>query len=80
MYCLIIPCPDRSDDSTSLLPVRQFSTWMAHILGNPELYDPTDMCQPTVGRLTGDSWATNGPTVLQGVSPDSCPTVGEVLV
>ena len=23
--------------------------------GNPELYDPTDTCWPTVGRLTTDS-------------------------
>ena len=33
-------------------------------VGNPELYDPTDTCRPTsrptVGRLTGDSRATNG--------------------
>ena len=32
--------------------------------GNPELYDPTNTCrptsQPTVGRLTANSWVTNG--------------------
>ena len=29
-------------------------------MGNPEVYDPTNMCRPTVGRLTGDSRETNG--------------------
>ena len=28
--------------------------------GNPGLYDPTDTCRPTVGRLTGDNQVTNG--------------------
>ena len=53
--------------------------------GNPELYDPTDTCRPTVGRLTGDSRATNGrqfykwcrPTVAQR-SPDCQGSVGLV--
>ena len=34
------------------------------LLGNPELYDPTDTCRatsrPTVGRQSGDSRVTNG--------------------
>ena len=33
--------------------------------GNPELYDPTDMCRATVGRLTADSF-TSGVARLSG--------------
>ena len=48
-----------------------------HYLGNPELYDPTDTCEPTsqatVRRLTADSW----PTVGQ-LTADSRPTVGQL--
>ena len=44
--------------------------------GNPELYDPTDTCRATVGRLMAGSF-TSG---VAQQSPNGRPTVGEVLV
>ena len=40
---------------------RGHRTFSIEFYGNPELYDPTDTCRPTVGRLSADTLPT--PTI-----------------
>ena len=46
-----------------MIMMTQTMTMMAGTVasGNPELYDPTDTCRPTVGRLSADTLPT--PTI-----------------